>query len=82
MPFCCLWNSAAHPGAVCVVKPRDWVLGVVYRTANGFTKRCGGLQAVPVRGIENANLSALISGHTDYMAKLPEIMDALNLTPP
>jgi len=59
---------------------RDWVLGVVYRTANAFTKRCGGLCAVPVPGIENANLSSIISGHTDYMSKLPEILDALNLT--
>mmetsp|Transcript_13483 Transcript_13483/g.38293 ORF Transcript_13483/g.38293 Transcript_13483/m.38293 type:complete len:135 (-) Transcript_13483:97-501(-) len=59
---------------------RDWVLGVVYRTASAFTKRCGGLCPVSVHGIENVNLSSIITGHTDYIPKLPEILDILNLT--
>lgn len=59
---------------------RDWVLGVVYRSSNAFTRRCGGLCAVKVPGIENSNLSSIIAGHTDYTTKLPTILEALNLT--
>lgn len=59
---------------------RDWVLGVVYRSANAFTQRCGGLCAVKVPGIENVNLGSIIQGHTDYTAKLSDVLEALNLT--
>ncbi|KAK9909726.1 hypothetical protein WJX75_006627 [Coccomyxa subellipsoidea] len=54
---------------------RDWVLGLIYRGANGFVKGAGGLCPMKCPGIENINLTSIIAGHFDYIAKMPDILD-------
>ncbi len=52
----------------------DWVLGVAFRASSGLIRPAGGLCPVPVPGVENVNLGAVVSGHLDYGSKVPEIL--------
>lgn len=45
----------------------------------GFIKGAGGISPVDCPGVENVNLSNLISGHFDYATKIDEIVDLLQL---
>ncbi|GMH38573.1 hypothetical protein BSKO_06457 [Bryopsis sp. KO-2023] len=58
---------------------KDWVLGITYRASTGFIRKAAGLCAVEVPGVENVDLSEVIHGHTEYVSKMEEIMDLLNL---
>jgi hypothetical protein len=53
----------------------DWVLGVIFRASSGLVTPAGGLCPVRVAGVENVNLGALVKGHLDYEAALPEILE-------
>lgn len=56
----------------------DWMLGVMYRY-QGWALNSAGIAPIDVPGIENANLSSVISGHLEYKNKIGAIMDVLNL---
>ncbi|CAL8467974.1 g7512 [Coccomyxa elongata] len=58
---------------------RDWVLGLIYRGANGFVKGAGGLCPMKCPGIENINLTSIIAGHFDYISKMPDILDLVGI---
>lgn len=45
----------------------------------GFIRGAGGISPVDCPGVENVNLSKLISGHFDWPAKINEIAELLNL---
>lgn len=45
----------------------------------GFIKGAGGISPVDCPGVENVNLSNLISGHFDYSARINEILELLDL---
>ena len=49
------------------------------RVTAGFIKGAGGISPVDCPGVENVNLSNLISGHFDYAVKMPEIVELLHL---
>ena len=49
------------------------------RLVAGFIKGAGGISPVDCPGVENVNLSNLISGHFDYAVKMPEIVELLHL---
>jgi hypothetical protein len=55
----------------------DWLLNVMFW--QGVSKPAAGLTPVPVAGIENVNVSDLISGHSDYMDKMTEILSVLSI---
>lgn len=56
----------------------DWMLGVMYRY-QGWAFNSAGIAAIQVHGVENVNLSSVISGHMEYKNKIGVIMDLLNL---
>lgn len=41
----------------------------------GFIKGAGGLCPLNCMGIENINLTSIIAGHFDYIAKMEEILE-------
>lgn len=55
----------------------DWLLSVMFW--QGVSKPAAGLTPVPVQGIENVNVSDLISGHSDYMDKMTQILSVLSI---
>jgi Protein of unknown function (DUF726) len=57
----------------------DWVLGVIFRASSGLINPAGGLCPVQVAGVENLNLTSLISGHSQYGEKLGEIVELVGL---
>ncbi|KAL3687901.1 hypothetical protein R1sor_014210 [Riccia sorocarpa] len=56
----------------------DWILGVVYRSSF-MTTGLAGIQKVEIPGIENIDVTELITGHSMYLAKTQGILDALEL---
>ncbi|BBN11567.1 hypothetical protein MPTK1_5g13000 [Marchantia polymorpha subsp. ruderalis] len=56
----------------------DWILGVVYRSSF-MTTGLAGIQKVEIPGVENIDVSDIISGHSMYLAKTKEILAALDL---
>ncbi|GAB9465108.1 hypothetical protein Gpo141_00002527 [Globisporangium polare] len=56
----------------------DWMLGVMYRY-QGWALNSAGIAAINVHGVENVNLSSVISGHMEYKNKIGVVMDLLNL---
>lgn len=59
---------------------RDWVLGFMYRISSG-REACeiAGLHRVAVDGVENVDLSRLVTKHTDYGPALIQILGELEL---
>lgn len=53
---------------------------IIIRASQGFLEDLGGLSPIHVPGIENIDLSAMISGHTDYVLKVQEILEMLQMT--
>jgi len=63
---------------------QDWVLGLLYRlqSTSGMLRRPSGIVPVEgVSGVENVNVSRLVAGHADYLTKMGELLDSLNLDP-
>jgi len=56
---------------------RDWMLKFVYRTNDMTHKVCGLEPITNVMGIENVDLSDMISGHTQYFDKVKDILKYL-----
>jgi hypothetical protein len=73
-------RSAAAGRFVNAYSRRDWVLGLIYRGANGFIKGAGGLCPMNCAGIENINLTSIIAGHFDYISKMPEILELVGVS--
>lgn len=57
----------------------DWVLGITFRASKGFVTRAAGCCPVNVPGVENIDLTSLVEGHTDYVAKMDRILAYLKL---
>jgi hypothetical protein len=60
--------------------PTDWVLGFAYRSVQ-LSTTVSGLAPIPVNGIENYDLSNVISGHRGYAKRMPDILDAVGFDP-
>eukprot|EP00250_Pteridium_aquilinum_P032949 c4993_g1_i1 orf=148-2340(+) len=56
----------------------DWLLAVVYR-ASLMSQGLAGIQAVNIPGIENVDVTDIISGHSSYLLNVGEILKGLNL---
>ncbi|EFJ30548.1 hypothetical protein SELMODRAFT_170005 [Selaginella moellendorffii] len=56
----------------------DWILGVIYR-ASILSQGLAGIQPVALPGIENVNVTHLITGHSSYLSKIPEILETIHL---
>jgi len=52
----------------------DWVLSFLFR-ASAICNHIAGLQKVDVEGIENIDLTSIVSGHVEYKDKLEEILE-------
>ncbi|ORX44367.1 DUF726-domain-containing protein [Piromyces finnis] len=52
----------------------DWVLSFLFR-ASAICNHIAGLQKVDVEGIENIDLSSIVSGHLEYKDKLEQILE-------
>ncbi|EKX72753.1 hypothetical protein BEWA_013120 [Theileria equi strain WA] len=59
-----------------VYSANDWVLGFLYRYVN---MNIAGLQAVPCPGVENWDVSSLVSLHTDYLGKIHTIFSYIGV---
>lgn len=64
---------------VSVYSAHDWALALVYRANALRISPAAGLVAVDVRGVENVDFSALVTGHTAYPALVPQLLDLLEL---
>eukprot|EP00798_Chlamydomonas_sp_ICE-L_P012701 gene12701-15933_t len=60
----------------------DWILGLVYRCHSraAMANRAGGLAPANVPGVENINFSRYIKGHTDYLTRMDDLLELLNLS--
>lgn len=58
---------------------RDWVLGIIFRVGRGVLQNVAGISPVNVPGIENIDLSAIVSGQTEYSICMKDILTALNV---
>lgn len=56
----------------------DWMLGIMYRY-QGWALNSAGIAPLNIAGVENVNLSELISGHLEYKYKIGAILDLLQL---
>lgn len=56
----------------------DWLLAVVYR-ASLMSQGLAGIQTVNVPGIENVDVTDIISGHSSYLLNVGEILKSLDL---
>ncbi|CAM6100675.1 unnamed protein product [Calypogeia fissa] len=56
----------------------DWILGVIYR-ASFVTQGLAGIQNVPIPGIENIDVTEIVNGHSMYLTKTSEILEALDI---
>ncbi|KAG4099859.1 DUF726-domain-containing protein [Neocallimastix lanati (nom. inval.)] len=52
----------------------DWVLSFLFRASN-ICNHIAGLQKVNVEGVENIDLTSIVSGHLEYKDKLDQILE-------
>lgn len=57
----------------------DWALALVYRANALRLSPAAGLVPVEVRGVENVDFSAVVTGHTAYPGLIPQLLDYLEL---
>merc|ERR1711879_348909 len=57
----------------------DWVLAFVHRIA-GTARKVAGLGPVECIGVENVDLSDIVSGHLSYKSNFPKILDYLRVS--
>lgn len=57
----------------------DWVLGVTYRASKAFVTRAAGCCPVNVPGIENIDLTPIVGGHTEYVARMDKVIASIDL---
>eukprot|EP01032_Pedospumella_encystans_P010520 gene10520-12287_t len=58
----------------------DLVLSVIYRYQRYKILGCSGIAPVKAEGIENINLTHIVSQHVDYNLKMKEILEEIDLT--
>lgn len=56
----------------------DWLLSVMFW--QGIAKPVAGLAPVEVDGVENVSLSSVVKGHFDYIGRLDEILELLQVS--
>lgn len=56
----------------------DWLLNVMFW--QGIAKPAAGLAPVEVDGVENVSLSSVVNGHFDYIGRLDEILELLQVS--
>lgn len=56
----------------------DWMLAIMYRY-EGWALNCAGITRIEVDGVENIDLTDVISGHFEYKDKVATILDLLKL---
>jgi hypothetical protein len=56
----------------------DWLLSVMFW--QGIAKPVAGLAPVEVDGVENVSLSSVVNGHFDYIGRLDEILELLQVS--
>eukprot|EP01062_Namystynia_karyoxenos_P032925 TRINITY_DN24248_c0_g1_i1.p1 TRINITY_DN24248_c0_g1~~TRINITY_DN24248_c0_g1_i1.p1 ORF type:complete len:1411 (+),score=252.27 TRINITY_DN24248_c0_g1_i1:81-4235(+) len=75
------WTAARRVVAgrlVNVHSGRDWWLGFLHRSNSVSLRTIAGLGRVEgVRGLENVSVAHLVHQTTDYIRKLPEVLDAI-----
>ncbi|CAL9119797.1 unnamed protein product [Musa acuminata var. zebrina] len=59
-----------------VFSTNDWILGITFR-ASMLTHGLAGIQNVNVPGIENVDVTDIISGHSSYLCAAQEILQQL-----
>lgn len=52
----------------------DWILGYLFRATAGGIMRVAGLSQIDVPGVENVDLTALVTGHMAYRQAMPRIL--------
>ena len=57
----------------------DWVLGVIFRVGRGVLQSVAGISPVEVPGVENVDLSAIVTAQTEYTHCMKDILAVLNL---
>lgn len=75
-----LWTRARGAVAGRLVNAysrHDLLLALVYR-AKSLAFTAAGIQPVGVPGVEDVNVSRVVGGHTDYVEKMDEILEAVN----
>ncbi|PKA46499.1 hypothetical protein AXF42_Ash012632 [Apostasia shenzhenica] len=61
-----------------VYSTNDWMLGVTFR-ASLLTQGLAGIQPVDLPGIENADVTDIVDGHSSYVRAVPKILEQLEL---
>ena len=56
---------------------KDWLLSTLYLP--GVVRSPAGLAPIEVEGIENISLGSIVSGHFEYMERIDEIMEVLQV---
>ena len=78
------WRMARRAVAgrlINVYTRRDLLLGVMAGGETGWMRAVAGLVPVEgVGGVENVNLTGLLSGHAAYVEEMPTILDMLSLS--
>ncbi|KAF2482570.1 hypothetical protein BDY17DRAFT_235740, partial [Neohortaea acidophila] len=53
----------------------DWILGYLFRATSGGIMRVSGLSSVDVPGIENKDVTEIVTGHMAYRAMMPKLLE-------
>jgi len=66
---------------------RDWVLSLMFKRKNlmGFYKTAAGTAPIRVEGVcgvENYDVTHLITGHSAYCARIPHVLEAIGFGEP
>ena len=56
----------------------DWVLGLVHRTA-GTQLDVAGLRPIEVAGVENYDLTKMVSGHLAYKSRITKLLRVMEI---
>jgi len=74
-------RSVVQGRLINVYNPKDWVLALLYRYKSWSVVKLAGLQPVQANpidglpGIENYNVSDIVSSHNEYHARIRDVLD-------
>ncbi|GET87718.1 hypothetical protein, conserved [Leishmania tarentolae] len=74
--WCCLRRVVAGR-LVNVYTREDWTLWMMYRLNRTHLKPMAGINPVNTPGVENVDVTPLVSAHGDYAVKLLSVLDAI-----
>ncbi len=83
IPVACLHNLLEVNNSIIsgdVVSPTKTTLFSPYRYQRYKILGCSGIAPVKAEGIENINLTHIVSQHVDYNLKMKEILEEIDLT--